>query len=110
MVRSLRQVTGQILKRNPNLSRNLVNGDFNLSAWLFRRAMSGLSWSNAIYLAATVFMRHPGRFVSNFIPEMVELSVGAIYRWVRHAPKTRFVIGSVGTEVQTSSRRSSSCT
>ena len=51
-------------------------------------------------------MRHPGSFVFNFIPEMVGLSVGAIYRWVRHAPKTRFVIGSVGpAQVQTRSRR-----
>lgn len=109
MLRSLRQVTGQILKRNPNLSQNLVNGDFNLSAWLFRRAMSGLCWSNATYIAAIVFMRHPRRFFLNFIPEMVKLSVRAIYRWIRHAPKNRFVIGSVGPEVQTSSRRSTRC-
>jgi hypothetical protein len=110
MLKSLRQVTGQILKRNPDLRQNLVTGDFNLSTWLFRRALSGLSWSSAAYLAASVSIRHPKRFVLSFIPEMVKLSVGALYRWVRHAPKNRFAIGSVGeAQAQATSRRSRSC-
>jgi len=103
MLRSLSHVTGQVLKRNPDLNQNLVNGDFNLGKWLFRRAVSGKSLSTATYLAAIVSTRHPKRFVSSFIPEMVTLSLAALYRWVRRAPKHRFAIGSVGgSQVQAS--------
>lgn len=97
MLRSLRNVTCQILKRNPELSHNLVIGDFNLSIWLFRRAMSGLSVWTAANIAALVSLKHPKRFTLRFIPEMVRLSFAALYRWFRRAPKTAFVIGSAGT-------------
>jgi glycosyltransferase involved in cell wall biosynthesis len=109
MLRSLRQVSGQILERNPDLSQNLVNGDFNLSAWLFRRAMSGLNLWTAAHLAAIVFTKHPKRFVLSFIPEMVRLSLAALDRWVRQAPKNRFAIGSAGeSQVQATCLRSTS--
>ena len=97
MLRSLRHVTSLVLERNPELSQNLVKGDFNLSAWLFRRAMSGRSVSTAAQVAAIVSKTHPQRFVFNFIPEMVRLSFAALYRWIRRAPKSRFVIGKVST-------------
>jgi glycosyltransferase involved in cell wall biosynthesis len=96
MLRSLRHVTDEILERNPDQSQNLVNGDFNLSAWLFRRAMSGTSLWNAANLAAIVSTKHPKRFAFSFIPEMVRRSFDALYRWVRRVPKNRFAIGSVG--------------
>ena len=98
MLRSMRQVTCQILKRNPDLSQNLATGDFNLSTWLFRRAVSGFNLSNAAYLTAVVSIRHPMRFVLSFIPEAVQLSLAALSRWVRHPPKDRFTIGSVSED------------
>jgi glycosyltransferase involved in cell wall biosynthesis len=95
MLRSLRHVTGQVLESNPELSQHLVKGDFNLSAWLFRRAISGRSVFTAAHLAAIVSKTHPSRFVFFFIPEMVQRSFAALYRWMRRAPKSRFVIGKV---------------
>jgi glycosyltransferase involved in cell wall biosynthesis len=96
MLRSWRLVTSEILEKNPDQSQNLVNGDFNFTAWLFRRAMSGKSLWTAANLAAIVSTKHPKRFAFSFIPEMVRLSLDAIYRWVRQVPKNRFAIGSVG--------------
>jgi glycosyltransferase involved in cell wall biosynthesis len=95
MLRSLRHVSCQTLKRNPDQRQHLVNGDFNLSTWLFRRAMSDLNLWNAAALAAIVSTKHPTRFIVSFIPEMVQRSLAALYRWVRRAPKDRFAIGSV---------------
>jgi glycosyltransferase involved in cell wall biosynthesis len=95
MLRSLRHVTGEILERNPDQSQNLMNGDFNLSAWLFRRAMSSINLQAAATIAAIVSTKHPKRFALSFIPEMVRLSLDRLYRLIRQPPKNRFAIGSV---------------
>jgi glycosyltransferase involved in cell wall biosynthesis len=106
MLRSVRHVSGQILERNPDQSQNLVNGDFNLSAWLFRRAMSGLRLCTAAYIAAIISLKHPKRFALSFIPEMVQRSFAALIRLVLQAPKNRFAIGGTGeSQVQTTCLR-----
>ena len=109
MLRSLRHVSGQILERNPGQSQNLVKGDFNLSAWLFRRAICGLSLRSAAHIAAIVSLKHPKLFALSFIPEMVQLSLAALNRWIRQAPKDRFAIGSAGeSQVHTTCLRCTS--
>jgi glycosyltransferase involved in cell wall biosynthesis len=106
MLRSWRHVSEQIRERNPDQSQNLVNGDFNLSAWVFRRAMSGLRLWSAALIAVIISLKHPKRFALSFIPALAQLSFDALARWIFQVPKIRFAIGSAGdSQVQTTCLR-----